>query len=110
MKKYTFGDVVLTQFPYVSGATGKKRPVLILIDTGDDDIVAAVITSKPIRNTSYDVQLQDWQETNLLKPSVARIHKIYARRKDKIEESLGRISNDDSKKVRAAVKKLWQAL
>lgn len=109
MKTYSFGDVILAQFPYVSGAAGKKRPALVLIDTGDDDVVAAIITSKPTRNVPHDVQIKDWQQANLLKPSVVRVHKIYTRQKDKIEGNLGKISNDDSKKVRAAVKELWQS-
>lgn len=110
MKTYTFGDVILAQFPYVSGAPGKKRPALVLIDTGDDDIVTAIITSKPARNTPCDIHIKNWQQAHLPKPSVVRIHKIYTRRKDMVEGNLGRISHDDSKQVKIAIKKLWQTL
>lgn len=71
MKRYREGDVVLIAFPF-SGGDSKRRPALILADTGDDDVLVARITSISMQ-TSSDVSLQDWQASGLLAPSVVRL-------------------------------------
>jgi len=43
MTNYNFGDVVLVAFP--THGTLKKRPALVVLDTGDADIVLAPITT-----------------------------------------------------------------
>lgn len=109
MKTYTLGDVILTEFPYVSGAAGKKRPALVLLDTGDDDVIIALITSQRWTG-AYDVKITDWKQANLQYPSVVRVHKIYTRWKDKIEGKLGNLTANDVTHVRAATEKLWKSL
>lgn len=44
MIKYKFGDVVLVVFSQADGSR-KQRPALVVLDTGDDDIVLAPITT-----------------------------------------------------------------
>ena len=50
MNVYRPGDVVLLVYPFTSGEGAKKRPALVLLDTGDDDVVAARITSQAPRD------------------------------------------------------------
>ena len=45
MTLYKPGDVVLVKFPFTSGAGSKLRPALVILDTGDDDLVVARITT-----------------------------------------------------------------
>ena len=56
-----FGEVVLIrmQFHQVTGA--KVRPAMVLLETGDDDFVAAPITSRS-RDDEYDLTLDDWRD------------------------------------------------
>ena len=107
MKKYTFGDVVLTVFPYVSGGTAKQRPALVLRDTGDDDMIIALITSKTFRHSTYDVKITDWQQAKLLFPSTVRVHKILTQEKSGLLGQLGKITPRDITSVQSAVQKLW---
>ncbi|MCX6843143.1 MAG: hypothetical protein NTX53_12765 [candidate division WOR-3 bacterium] len=44
MASYSAGDVVLLEFPFTDTSGSKRRPALILHDTGDDDIVVARVT------------------------------------------------------------------
>lgn len=44
MTKYKFGDVVLVVFSQTDGSK-KQRPALVVLDTGDDDIVLAPVTT-----------------------------------------------------------------
>ena len=68
MTSYEFGDVVLVEFPYRGAKKSKKRPALVILDTGDDDAVLAHITTKK-RTAIGDYQVKDWQASGLLKPS-----------------------------------------
>ena len=46
MASYAAGDIVLLEFPFTDTAGSKRRPALILLDTGDDDIVVARVTGQ----------------------------------------------------------------
>jgi mRNA interferase MazF len=93
MKRYREGDVVLIAFPF-SGGGSKRRPALVLADTGDDDVLVARITSVSIQ-TSSDVSLQDWQASGLLAPSVVRLDKCSTLEKILIERQLGMLTQRD---------------
>jgi mRNA-degrading endonuclease toxin of MazEF toxin-antitoxin module len=43
------GDLVLVAFPFVGSAQSKRRPALVILDTGDDDIVVARVTTQLAR-------------------------------------------------------------
>jgi len=45
MKDYRPGEVVLLSFPFADAAGAKRRPALVILDTGDEDIVVARVTS-----------------------------------------------------------------
>ena len=109
MKVYEFGDVVITAFPFVSGGTGKQRPASVLIDTGDADVILAVITSKPHRS-AFDVKLLGWQQARLLFPSTVRVHKVLTKEKTTIVGVLGKSTAGDLRNVRTRVQQLWNSL
>ncbi|MCC7354291.1 MAG: type II toxin-antitoxin system PemK/MazF family toxin [Anaerolineae bacterium] len=109
MTTYRRGDIVLIRFPFTSGAEEKKRPALVLADTGDDDSVAARVTSQP-GDTAYDVTVTDWQQAGLLLPSVVRVHKLATLEKGRIARRLGTLTDRDWQQVREAVLHLWRAL
>jgi len=41
------GEVVLIRMQFHQAPGSKVRPALVLLDTGDDDFVAAPVTSEP---------------------------------------------------------------
>ncbi len=43
MKDFRPGEVVLLSFPFTDMAGAKKRPALVVADTGDDDIMAFLL-------------------------------------------------------------------
>jgi mRNA interferase MazF len=75
MATYFPSEVVLLSFPFSNTTTSKRRPALVLIDTGDEDIIVARITSQ-IYQTPFDVQLNEWQTAGLMLASVVRVHKL----------------------------------
>ncbi len=87
MIKYKFGDIVLLSFPFTGLQSVKKRPALILFDTGDNDAVVCRITSQ-IFDSIYDIEINDWQFSGLLSPSCIRLHKIATIEKYLIDRKL----------------------
>jgi mRNA-degrading endonuclease toxin of MazEF toxin-antitoxin module len=75
-------------------AGSKVRPAAVALDSGDDDFVAAPITSRT-RCADFDMTLVDWKAAGLNVPSVARIHKLSVLAKDGVVRVIGRMSSDD---------------
>lgn len=105
---YVKGGIVLLSFPFSSDDRATKRPGLVLLDTGDADLVVARVTSQAVR-TPFDVVIDHWREAGLLLPSIVRLDKLATLEKRLVERSLGRLSSPDMGKVENVLKLLWQA-
>ncbi|MBE9004313.1 type II toxin-antitoxin system PemK/MazF family toxin [Fortiea sp. LEGE XX443] len=88
MQNYQSGSVILLKLPFSDAVTFKLRPVLVILDTGDDDVIVARITSQ-ITQTIFDVEIIEWQSAGLMRPSVVRLHKINTVEKRLLERQLG---------------------
>lgn len=108
-QKYQPGDVLLLSFPFVDAVSSKRRPALAILDTGDEDIIVARITSQRSQ-TDFDVELAEWQQAGLLLRSYVRIHKIATLEKRLVERKLGTLTSTDWEKVKAKIQKLWDSL
>lgn len=62
-------------FPFSNLTGSKRRPALVLLNTGDDDIVLARIASQP-QQTEFDVDLKEWLAAGLDLPSIVRLDKL----------------------------------
>jgi mRNA interferase MazF len=106
MQEYRPGEIVLLSFPFADAAGAKRRPALVLIDTGDEDIVVARVTSqKP--QTNLDIELVEWQQAGLLLPSVVRVHKLATVKKRLVEKRLGTVTPTDRIRAREGIRQLW---
>lgn len=106
MAKYIFGEIVLLNLPFSDNLNIKKRPALILIDTGDDDIIAARITTQQTKS-QYDIYVNAWKDSGLLQESFVRLNKIATLEKKLIQKKLGKLQSEDLEKVRRVIKNLW---
>ena len=109
MKIYNPGEIVLLLFPFSDSSEGKRRPALVLFDTGDDDLIVARITSQ-ITQTEFDVEILEWQKAGLLVPSVVRIHKLATLGKSLVERKLGTLAPGDWAEVRKRILYLWSLI
>jgi mRNA interferase MazF len=75
MAAYFQGEVLLARLVFSNGHGAKRRPVLVIHDFGDDDLLVAPITSQAARGAA-DVMLSDWQGAGLKLPSVVRVEKL----------------------------------
>ena len=100
------GDVVLLTFPFTSGARGKSRPALVVLDTGDADVVLARVTTRRY-STPADILLNQWSAAGLAAPSVARLHKVITVEKALIAQTLGALHPDDRREVDGVLSHLY---
>ena len=88
------GEVVLIRMYYHQTAGGKVRPAIVLLDSQDDDFVAAPVTSQP-RDSEFDLFIRDWRAAGLNVPSSIRLHKLTVLAKIEIVRRLGGLSDPD---------------
>jgi mRNA interferase MazF len=106
MTSYQAGDLVLIAFPYASGSQFRVRPALVLLDTGDQDIVVARVPTQP-HATPYDLVLTDWQKAGLLAPSIVRLHKLATLEKALVSRVVGRLEPGDRQKVSTVLQHIF---
>jgi mRNA interferase MazF len=109
MASYPAGDIVLLAFPFSDAAGSKRRPALVLLDTGDDDIVLARVTSQ-LSAAPEDVALDEWQQAGLLLPSVVRLHKVATLQRKLVDRKLGRLSPGDWARVALTLRQTCRSL
>ena len=99
MIMYNPGDIVLVDFIQFNTPQRKKRPALVILDTGDADVVLTPITTKE-RTGTGDYKIIDWQECGLLKESWLRLAKISCLPKSDINRKFGEITDMNRKNIR----------
>jgi mRNA interferase MazF len=108
MTTYRPGDFLLVAFPFVAGGQSKKRPALVLIDTGDQDVLLARVTTQSY-TTPNDVTLHHWSQAGLIAPSWVRLHKLATVDKVLVARRLGQIEPSDRQQVAAVLNRLFGA-
>ena len=72
-----FRDIVLVPFPFTDQSATKKRPAVVISSNQYNqrhmDVILIAVTSQN-RATAYpdNLQIQNWQQASLLKPSVIK--------------------------------------
>lgn len=106
---YRRGDVVLVTLTYSSQTGLKKRPVVVLRDVGDADILVVPVTSQASR-VRYDVPLAEWQQEGLKLPSVVRTEKLATVEKSAVVRALGRLSTQDWRAVEVGLAAVFREI
>ncbi|MBI3536399.1 MAG: type II toxin-antitoxin system PemK/MazF family toxin [Chloroflexi bacterium] len=106
---YRGGDLVLVDFPFATGQDTRRRPAMIVLDTGDADVIVARVTSQA-RQDDFDVPISEWRGAGLLLPSIVRLHKLATLEKSLIVRRLGSLQKsdrEDVKKILGNISKDW---
>jgi mRNA-degrading endonuclease toxin of MazEF toxin-antitoxin module len=106
---YSQGDILLVSLVFSSQMGMKRRPVMVVHDTGDADLLVVPVTSHGER-TALDVPLSQWQDAGLRLASVVRVEKFATIEKSTVVRPLGRVSATDWSNVEAALRRLWQQI
>jgi mRNA interferase MazF len=104
---FRFGDVLLVPIRF-SDATGeKKRPVLVVRDTGDADLLVVPITSHPPR-AFEDVTLPNWRSAGLRLPSTVRMAKFATVARSSVIRQLGSLTDQDAQSAREILRQFFE--
>lgn len=106
MTTYPAGDLLLVAFPFVSGTQSKVRPGLVILDSGDADVLVARTTSHAPR-TLYEISLSDWRGAGLLLPSTIRLHKLVTLDKTKVRRWLGSVQPPDRQRIADVLRQMF---
>lgn len=102
---YKTGELVLVDFPFTASGQSKPRPALVVIDTGDADVLLARVTTQP-RGSVYNVPLRGWQHAGLLAPFLVRLHKLATLAKTRIQRKLGTVDAGDRQQIKMMLQQL----
>lgn len=99
--------VYTAQFPFLDANETKIRPVIVVSEPqGRYNIVTIVPVSSRIVPQEVDVVLAKWSEAGLLKPSVARVHRITTMLQADLIAELGVLSDQDAQAMQSALRGL----
>jgi len=104
-----FGDIVLVPFPFTDQTTLKKRPAVVVSSAGYHrqriEIVVMAISSQAPSTDRGDLEIEDWQQAGLLKPSFVK--PIFATLEHRlVRRKLGRLGAKDRQSLHDLVRSL----
>ncbi len=97
----------MIDLPFTDDTASKQRPVLVLIDQGDDDIVLSRITTVYRPNMPYDYEIKDLNSARFSTKSYIRLTKVFTIEKTKVKATLGHLSEPDKIALNALIHKLY---
>ncbi len=104
-----FGDVVVVPFPFVDLAAAKRRPSLILSQTGFNEThrhsICAMITTAMRSRWPSDLAIEDIKKAGLPRACVIR-WKLFTLPNDIILKQAGKLATRDRDNVAAAANKI----
>ncbi|MBI4658790.1 MAG: type II toxin-antitoxin system PemK/MazF family toxin [Verrucomicrobia bacterium] len=95
---YSKGEVLLAFLVFSGGQGAKRRPVLVVHDFGDADLLVVPITSQRAR-VGTDLVLSDWKSAGLKLPSTVRTEKLATIEKSCVARRLGTLLPEDFTRV-----------
>jgi mRNA interferase MazF len=108
MINYQPGDLVLVAFPFTAGIQSKNRPAMVVIDSGDADILVARVTTQSAQD-EYDRPIKGWKTAGLLAPSIVRLNKLATLEKSLVRRCLGSVQGEDRATISAALARIYSA-
>lgn len=99
-----FGDVWLARLQFPDGQGFKTRPILVLSERDDEDMLVVPITSHSVRG-DFDTPLRDWEAAGLRLPSTVRICKLGTISRMTAIRHLGELTSRDRAPFIAALRR-----
>jgi mRNA interferase MazF len=109
MPAYSQGEVLLARLVFSDGQGAKRRPVLVVHDFGDDDLLVVPVTSQAARG-SADVVLANWQDAGLRLPSVVRVEKLATIAESCVARKLGQLPAGELTRVQETLAAVFKKI
>jgi mRNA interferase MazF len=103
MTSFSKYDIVVVKFPFASSLKYKARPAVVissdLYNENSRGTLLILAISNSIENKlDFELEIQDWRESGLLKPSVFK-SAVATIEKDFVLSKLGSLSETDIKRL-----------
>jgi mRNA-degrading endonuclease toxin of MazEF toxin-antitoxin module len=93
------------RFPFLETQQDKIRPVLVISDAhGEHRVIAVIPVSSTAMQEKPDVKLAQWKIEGLLKPSIARVHKLTTMLQSDLLSELGILEQEDIVALQASLR------
>lgn len=100
-------SVCLAKFRFLESDQQKIRPVIVVgRPYGERRILIAIPVSSSAKAEPVDVMLGNLQGTGLLKPSVARVHRLSSILQEDLLEEIGTIDSKHQEAIKSALREL----
>ena len=103
-------DLVLVPFPFTDRSTSKRRPALVLSNTGYNEetgqVICAMVTKGARSSWTSDVEINEWASAGLPVPSKVRL-KLFTLDQRIVLKRLGRLEASDAEKLQLSLKKVF---
>jgi mRNA-degrading endonuclease toxin of MazEF toxin-antitoxin module len=95
------------RFPFLDSQETKIRPVIVISKPqGQHKVIAIVpVSSRPISEDT-DIALAGWSSEGLLKPSVARVHRLTTMLQADLIAELGTLDRQDKQALQDSLRKI----
>src|SRR5208283_2426784 len=103
---FSAGEILLVPVAFTDGRGQKRRPVVIIHDTGDADLLVAPVTSQAVRS-ARDIPVIQWQRAGLRLQSIVRVEKLATVQKSTLVRRMGQLAPDDWEKVKGVLKQFF---
>lgn len=104
MMRYEPGDVLLVPFPFSDLSGAKQRPALVLVRHPYRGELVCMMLTSVASGDPWEVQLAFWREAGLLKPTVARVPRLFTIAEGLVYKRLGKLAPEDFACVRQRLK------
>ena len=97
MTSFSKYDIVVVKFPFASSLKYKARPAVIISSNmynknERDTLLILAISSSKENKLNFELDIQDWKESGLLKPSIFK-SSVATIEKDFIITKLGKLND-----------------
>ena len=101
----TLFGVYTARFPFLDTHEDKVRPVIVVsLPQSTHKIVAIIPVSSKAKREDVDIILKDWKDEGLLKPSVARVHRLTTLLQSDLLTELGTLHDDDAQALQNSMR------
>jgi mRNA interferase MazF len=109
MPAHNQGEVLLAWLVFSDGQGAKRRPVLVVHDFGDDDLLVVPITSQHA-SVVTDLILLDWKSAGLKLPSTVRVEKLATIEKSCVARKLGVLPSAELVRVKETLAAVFKQI
>jgi mRNA interferase MazF len=98
--------IYTARFPFLDSEETKIRPVIVISKPqGPHKVIAIVPVSSRLTSEEVDVAITKWSEAGLLRPSVARVHRLTTMLQADLIADLGALSTEEVRALQISLKK-----